>query len=32
MSDVETLVFVVIIFAMYWLMLKSVLSLGNKKR
>ena len=32
MSDVETLVFVAIIFAMYWLMLKSVLSLGNKKR
>lgn len=32
MSDVETLVFVAIIFVMYWLMLKSVLTLGNKKR
>ena len=32
MSAVETLVFVVIIFVMYWLMLKSVLTLGNKKR
>lgn len=32
MGDVETLVFVAIIFALYWLMLKSVLTLGNKKR